>query len=233
MLLIMECSQAFASHNLSFTVSFNGRKEILVHALNYADIQQYVDFIQFSIEPVYRNSSADELKKGERISDLNYTTTSLINLGVTQKKIIIGIKKFCGLEINITQLANKCLYCRGMRNWQQISLCAEIPKEIIKIRERCEFESARSIANQIRFLMKQDIAGVMVYALNFYNHFLSPLLPVDTFADFTPTKGITFNFPQNNGEQYPLLQTINEAMLVTHNEIIQTKEKMIRKLKLS
>lgn len=78
----MECKQAFASHNLSLTLSFNGRKEILIHALNYAAIQQYVDFIQLPIESVYRNSSAGKLKKDERVSIQNYTTSSLIDSGV-------------------------------------------------------------------------------------------------------------------------------------------------------
>lgn len=210
MLLIREFKQAFESRNLSFTTSFTGKKNVLVQALDYAAIQKYVDFIQFSVEQIHPNSNITVDPQTETsISVLNYTTDTLMALGVNRMKIIIGIKTFCGFEKDITTLDNACITCRRNRNWKQIPSCVKIPDKISKIKKQCEFEPARSIANQIRFLMKQDIAGVMVYAINFYDYFLSPQLPIDTFEDFKPATGITLNIPQNNNEQYPLLQTVH------------------------
>lgn len=208
--------ETFELYNLSFTVSFTGKMDALVNALDYATIQKYVDFIQFTVEPTYHNSSTAD----ERLSLLRITTEHLIELNVPRMKIIIGIRKFCGFEKEIVMLANTRFNCRFRTNWQELPWCIEIPTKILEIKRRCiEFESARSVANQVRFLMKRNIAGIMVYALNFYDYFIYPQMAFDTFADFKSVTGVTLDIPRQNNDQYPLLNTIKEAMLITHKEI--------------
>lgn len=217
MSLFKEMRDVFELHKLSSTASFTGKKDALVNAFDYATIQKYVDFIQFTVEVTHQNVSSIA---DERLSHLKDTVEHLIELEVPQTKIIIGIRKFCGFKIDVIWLANNCLHCRYLRNSHELPWCTEIPVRILEIKSRCiEFESARSVANQIRFLMKRNVAGAMVYALNFYDYFMWPQMSIDTFADFKPAAGIMLNIPKQNDDQYPFLRTINEAMLITYDEI--------------
>lgn len=194
--------------------------DALVNALDYATIQKYVDFIQFTVEPTNRNSSTAD----ERLLLLENTTEHLIQLNVPQVKMIIGIRKLCGFEKQVVMLANTAFHCRHRKEWQEVPLCTEIPAKILEIKSHCiEFESARSVANQVRFLMKRDVAGIMVYALNSYDYFMYPQMAIDTFADFKSATGATLDISRHYNDHYPLLNTINEAMLITHMEIFEYK----------
>lgn len=230
LILVEEFKQAFDAHNLSFTVSFSGKKDQLVNALDYAAIQKHVDFIQFTVEPTHRNISS--IAVAERLSLLNYTIENLIELGVPQMKIIIGIKKYCGFERDITILARHNYDCRDVdlsrtRNTYKASECIRIQEKILQIKQQCiEFESARSIANQVRFLMKRNIAGFMVFAINYYDYFIWQQLATDTFKDFKSNTDIQLNIPERNDDQYPLLKTIYE----NDNEIEQMKKHMKQKV---
>lgn len=219
---------AFQSNNLSLALSFKGNQDALVNALDYATMQHYVEFIQFiPVEPTHRNTNSIEIAK--QFSYLNNVIDGFIESGVSPMKTIIGIRKFCGYEREIAALVHTFTFvarCRFRRNWHKVLDCVQIPEKISEIRSRCiEFESARSIANQIRLLMKHNIAGVNVYALNCYDYSMGPQMAMDTFADFKTIDGITLNIPEQSDDQYPLVKTINEAMLITQSEIIQMEEK--------
>lgn len=219
--------EAFQSNNLLLTLSFKGNKDALVNALDYATMQHYVEFIQFiSVKPTHRNSNSIEIVK--QFPFLNNTINSLVKSGVSPMKTIIGIRKFCGYEREIAALVHKFTFVARYQlstDWHKVLDCVQIPKKISEIRSRCiEFESARSVANQIRLLMKRNIAGVNVYALNSYDYFIGPHMTMDTFADFKAIDGITLKIPEQSDDQYPLVKTINEAMLITQSEIIQMEE---------
>lgn len=219
--------EAFQSNNLSLALSFKGNKDALVNALDYATMQHYVEFIQFiSVESTHRNTNSIGI--ANQFPLLNNIIESIVKTGVSPMKTIIGIRKFCGYESEIAALVHKFTFearCRLRRDWHEILDCVRIPEKISEIRSRCiEFESARSVANQIRLLMKHNTAGVNVYALNFYVYFMGPHMAMDTFADFKAIDGITLKIPEQSDDQYPLVKTINEAMLITQSEIIQMEE---------
>lgn len=46
----------------------------------------------------------------------------------------------------------------------------------------------------------------------------------DTFVDYKPAAGITLNIPDRYNANYPLLRTINEAIILSLNEIAQEAE---------
>lgn len=210
--------EAFQSNNLSLALSFKGNKDALVNALDYATMQHYVEFIQFiSVEPTYRNTNSIEI--ANQFPLLNNIIDSIVKSGVSPMKTIIGIRKFRGYESEISALVHdftSVAGCRLRRDWHEVLDCVQIPEKISEIRSRCiEFESARSVANQIRLLMKHNTAGVNVYALNFYDYSIGPHMEMDTFADFKAIDGITLKIPEQSDDQYPLVRTIHEAMLIT------------------
>lgn len=199
-----------------------------------------MDFIQFTVEPTHRDSSSIAI--AERLSLLNYTLENLIESGVPQMKIIIAIRKYCGYEKNITEIAHDNYYCSPMDLPHSPpkdsipSRCVGVAEKILQIKQQCiHFESARSIANQVRFLMKRNIAGFMVFAINYYDYFKYQRIPSDTFVDFKSNTDIQLNFPEQNDDQYHLLKTIYESMIITHNEMEQmknhTKEKVYKVIK--
>lgn len=133
---------------------------------------KHLDFIQFTIESTHKNHTIDEdTIIMERITDLNYTIDSLIVLGVPETKIVIGIRNFGGFEkeiLSIVAYREKCgLKFRDIRREYEYASnirCEEPPMKLIQIISSVNFETGTSIANQIRLLMKRNLAGVMVFA---------------------------------------------------------------------
>lgn len=189
-----EFTQKAEFNNLSLTASFSGDKDVLLNALDYASMSKYIDFMQFTASG--KNHISDSLTMINR----------LIELDVPLKKIVIGILKFGGNELYRANIMS--------RN--------TTPKPTPKI--NIQTESARSIANVVRFCMKRNVAGFMIFGVNNYEYNCQPEFALDTFADFKPASGISLKFPPRNDYNYPLLATINAAINVTLEEIKQENE---------
>lgn len=83
------------------------------------------------------------------------------------------------------------------------------------------FDSSRSIARKIQFAMSRNLAGAMIWSIDTDDFHGDCDIDEDTFADFKPMPGVTLSVPKRIEANYPLLRTINEAMLVALDEIAQ------------
>lgn len=83
------------------------------------------------------------------------------------------------------------------------------------------YDSTRSIANKVRFLVKKELAGAMVWSVDTDDFLGDCNTDTDTYADFNVSPGVKLSIPKRINSNYPLLQTINEAVLVTYDEIKQ------------
>lgn len=83
------------------------------------------------------------------------------------------------------------------------------------------FDSSRSIARKIKFAMSRNLAGVMIWSIDTDDFHGDCDMDEDTFADFKPMPGVTLSIPKRTETNYPLLRTINEAMVVALDEIAQ------------
>lgn len=83
------------------------------------------------------------------------------------------------------------------------------------------FDSSRSIARKIKFAMSRNLAGAMIWSIDTDDFLGDCDIEDDTFADFKPMPGVTLNLPKRVETNYPLLRTINEAMVVALDEINQ------------
>lgn len=81
------------------------------------------------------------------------------------------------------------------------------------------FDSSRSVANKVRFAMKYNLGGSMVWSVDTDDFLGDCLTDNDVFADFKPAAGVKLNFPKRFNANYPLLRTINEATVVALDEI--------------
>lgn len=179
---------------LSLTASFVGCKDVLLNALDYPAMSNYLDFMQFTAKG--RNHISDSLTMIDR----------LIELGVPSTKLVVGILKFGGDELYVANIASRLKINDNL-----------IPKTEIQI------ESGRSIANVIRFAIKQNVAGFLTFGVNDYDLVRRSEIAIDTFADFKPKPGVVLNLPPRNDFNYPFHATINAAINVTLDEILKEK----------
>lgn len=81
------------------------------------------------------------------------------------------------------------------------------------------FDSTRSVANKMRFAMKRSLGGAMVWSIDTDDFLGNCEIDTDTFADFKPLGDLTLRIPNRFNRNYPLLRTINEAIVITLDEI--------------
>lgn len=85
------------------------------------------------------------------------------------------------------------------------------------------FDSSRSIANKIRYAVKLKLAGAMVWSIDTDDFLGNCKADNDTFVDYTAKPGVKLSFPRRVNDNFPLLRTINEAIIVAQSEAEQEK----------
>lgn len=83
------------------------------------------------------------------------------------------------------------------------------------------YDTARSIANKMKFAMNEGLAGAMVWSIDTDDFLGKCELETDTFSDFMETAGIQLTIPKRTNANYPLLRTINEGIILALDEIDQ------------
>lgn len=83
------------------------------------------------------------------------------------------------------------------------------------------YDSSRSIANKVRYAMRKNLGGVMVWSIDTDDFRGDCNKEEDTFADFREKPGVKLTFPTRVAKNYPLLRTLNEAIEVSLSEKYQ------------
>ncbi|XP_059613267.1 probable chitinase 2 [Phlebotomus argentipes] len=83
------------------------------------------------------------------------------------------------------------------------------------------FDSGRSIANKIRYAVKLNLAGAMVWSIDTDDFLGKCERDNDTFVDYVAREGVKLSFPRRVNDNFPLLRTINEAIIVAQSELEQ------------
>ncbi|XP_058837611.1 probable chitinase 2 [Topomyia yanbarensis] len=86
------------------------------------------------------------------------------------------------------------------------------------------YDSTRSMANKVRFAIRQNLGGLMIWSVDTddFNGVCEP--EKDTFADFGDREKIKLNIPPPVPDKYKLLRTVNDAILVAIDELNQENE---------
>lgn len=90
--------------------------------------------------------------------------------------------------------------------------------------ERYIFESSRSIANKVRFAVRRDLGGIMAFSINYDDFEGKCNSENDTFADFKSATSVALNVPEAKNTTFPLLHTMNEAIVVAMDEKLKEDE---------
>lgn len=86
------------------------------------------------------------------------------------------------------------------------------------------YDSARSVAIKTRFAVRHQLAGTMVWSVDTDDFMGDCDGEQDMYEDFGLVAGVHLQVPRRLNGNYPLLRTINEAVLVAIDEIEQEKE---------
>lgn len=85
------------------------------------------------------------------------------------------------------------------------------------------YDSPRSIANKVRYAIKKGLGGVMVWSADTddFHGDCDQSLNSDRFSDFRTQPKVKLNIPKTTVKTYPLLRTLNDAIVLTIDEMAQ------------
>lgn len=85
------------------------------------------------------------------------------------------------------------------------------------------YDSPRSIVNKVRYAIHKGLGGVMVWSVDTddFQGDCDSSLNDDRFNDFRTAPKVKLNFPQTTSKTYPLLRTLNDAIVLTQEEMMQ------------
>ncbi|XP_031639536.1 probable chitinase 2 [Contarinia nasturtii] len=83
------------------------------------------------------------------------------------------------------------------------------------------FEDTRSIANKTRNAMRRNLAGVAVFTADADDSYGKYPIGANTFDDFKSDANVVANIPNQNTRTYPMLRTVNQAIVLALDEMDQ------------
>ena len=236
-LFTKELREKFEWNQLLLTSSFVGEKQFLFETFDYPVISECFDFMQFSLhehDPPILRFSIEHALKSRSVTDLMDVVQNLIKLGVPSTKVLIETI-FMGIELNFElrttthltyyQICDK-LANSGMDRWQT-DFDSEVGLAVAVNRRRNHailFENSRGIANKIRFAMEHNLAGALISCVNTDDYLGQCGIESDTYADYREGTNASVNIPRRKSETFPLLNTVNEAILVASADMKQQQK---------
>lgn len=88
------------------------------------------------------------------------------------------------------------------------------------------YDSPRSIANKVRYAIHKGLGGVMVWSIDTddFQGDCDEKHSDDRFNDFRTKPKVKLNFPKQTHKTYPLLRTLNEAIVLSVDELTQEQD---------
>lgn len=88
------------------------------------------------------------------------------------------------------------------------------------------YDSPRSIANKVHYAIQKGLGGVMVWSVDTddFNGDCDEALNADRFSDFRTQPKVKLNFPKLASKTYPLLRTLNDAIVLALDETTQEND---------
>lgn len=219
----------FVKSNLLLTTSFSVSKDVHITDYELGSMSKYVDFMSFM--QIYTDPSTEYLTINQAISarasyNIESGIINLIKSGIPSTKLAIGIQ-FGGPELFTTLNANDraskfngiigynsiCnLLSNATLRWEKLYFNGLILLKNLDEKWVIVYESSRSIANKMQFVVKYNLTGVSISAINMDDFMGKCKIDEDTFTDFKITKENPMDIKEKNSTSFSLLRTINEAI---------------------
>lgn len=140
----------------------------------------------------------------------------------TRESGFLGYNEICNLQ----KPTNESTETAWKRSWDAVTA-----QSILRYRNTTSgkthvvvYDSSRSIANKIRFLIGKQLAGAMIWSVDTDDFHGDCKLDDDTYVDYKSSPGVQLTVPKRVNNNYPLLRTINEAMVIALNEAKEKTE---------
>lgn len=255
--LVMELSSAFKKKNLLLTSAIGAPIKIIDQAYDIKLLSNHLDFLHImcydyhgawdkKVGPNAPLSSDDSL-------DIEHTIEHLITLGASPGKIVLGLPFYgrsfiehadgtadeTGFQGPYTRENGFLGYnevCTVVKNgtwklsWDTKTAEAyarlEVPeKNHTKV---IAYDTSRSIANKVRYGVRQELGGFMVWSLDTDDFLGKCSLDKDTYDDYgniEQQKSFNQVLRARVNKNFPLLRTINEAATIASEEWQTIKDK--------
>lgn len=245
--LVKSLRKQLHDHSLAFT--FIGTENILLAAHDYRVLSYHLDYMNFVVNDnfdAFQNKfTISDIVKAKGLSHMKDTINQIENLGVPLNKILMGLR-FGGTEFkniadanNIFEVMNNDLdysgfchllssnkTCRWNRSYDvrsSMAISRMDNKETGEIRV-IVFDSSRSIANKMRFIMQSNLAGIKTSLIDMDDMRGTCELDLDTFDDFYPFQSASLRASTREDAKFPLLKTINEVIAMFSPKIPKENE---------
>lgn len=238
--LVKGLMESFDRQNLLLTSTFIDLKDSDAERLNIAGMSENFDRVHFVqkynfVETWPGSYRVEDVLKERNVSALQNTIDNLIEMGVPPTKIILGLQ-FVGLSFHsVLDLAPKSATFRRTMSYDEV--CRTLSKDkksdwqkfyddvvglaiakdesrswrgILKSTNVIVYESSRSMANKIRFVIERKLGGSMAFPIDMDDYRGNCGIEEDVFADFN--LGTEFNIPNRHNATHSLLKTINFAL---------------------
>lgn len=192
------------------------------------------DFFMIYYVFYFRVGAKDILKDSTILGKYNYFD-KFVNSAVDVSNVVFGIsfnfRKYI-IRDHKYYISDKMAY-NDLCHLSYLKKCAKLfDTEIGLDTVRCFNETSRehsvffyansrSIVNQVRFAMKRHFAGILTSAISSDNTHSMCRLENDIWEDFKVSDGVVLNFPNRTNARFALLNSINEAIVLTLDEMRQ------------
>lgn len=245
--LVMELKSALKKHDLLLTSAIGAPPKIIDQAYDIKLLSNHLDYLHImcydyhgawdkKVGPNAPLTSDDHL-------DVEFTIEHLLKLGASPGKIVLGLPFYgrsfiehadgtadeTGFQGPYTRENGFLGYnevCSVVKNgtwdlsWDTKTAQAYARQSVPEKSDTkvIAYDTSRSIANKVRFGVRQDLAGFMVWSLDTDDFLGKCSLDKDTYADFGNIEKYNQVLKSRTNKNFPLLRTINEAATIASDE---------------
>ncbi|XP_055608663.1 probable chitinase 2 isoform X2 [Uranotaenia lowii] len=194
------------------------------------------------------------LQSSRDVLSVEYTIEHLMKLGAPSSKIVMGLpfygrtfvtaakrakigdesdeKGFAGRSTNENGFMGYNEVCEALKEnpdgWN-VSWDPEASEAIATMLDGnmtkvVIYDNTRSMANKVRYAIRQNLVGLMVWSVDTDDFNGLCTAEEDTYTDFGDRNQIKLNIPPPIQDKYKLLKTINDAIVVATDELNQENE---------
>lgn len=248
--LVIELKAAFKKHNLLLTSAIGAPPKIIDQAYEIKVLSNHLDFLHIMCYDYHgawdKKVGPNAPLSSDDLLNVEYTIEHLINLGASPGKIVLGLPFYgrtfiehadgtadeMGFQGPFTRENGFLGYneiCTTVQNdtWKlswDAKTAQAYARQAVPDKAQTKviaYDTARSIANKVRFGIRQELGGFMIWSLDTDDFLGKCPLDKDIYADFgNIEKQKSFNQVMRSrvNKNYPLLRTINEAAIIASEE---------------
>lgn len=230
-------SESYKKSNLTLTLTVEITNAFDSNKFDLFKLSESFDYL--NIVQLYGNLgekiSFAEASKTRELANIQLNLKNITGSGILPNKTTFGVL-LTGLHLTPKAPGSKRLQFSGYESYNRICMRYTDKKTadqwvrsqddsglaLLKNKKTVEsfyYESTRTVANLVRFAVKEGLAGVITNEITEDDYAGACTDDTDTFEDFKVKDGIKLDIPTRNETDFPILRAINDAIVVTFDEI--------------